>query len=105
MHPAPQYLRGLHIPTRFAVIRPLYDGEGSDFRARYRAQFLDELAAAPPRWWLVPAPALLAQEDELRSHRIESFPEALALLRAGYRAAGKTTEWVIYERRSDGSGT
>ncbi len=98
MHPAPQVLAGLRIPTRFAVIRPLFDGDGSEYRKRYRAQFMRELSEAPPRWWLQPSPALLSREDELREHRIENFPEAAAALRSGYRKAGATEEWVIYER-------
>ena len=98
MHPAPQVLAGLRIPTRFAVIRPLFDGPGSEYRARYRAQFLREMTDAPPRWWLQPTPALLAREEDLREHRVEGFPEAAALLRDGYRVAGTTPEWVIYER-------
>ena len=100
MHSAPQVLAGLHVPTRFAVIRPLFDGEGSAYRARYRAQFLREMREAPPTWWLQPSPALLAREDELRDHRVEGFPEAAEVLRREYRVAGATAEWVVYERLS-----
>ena len=103
MHPAPQVLARLRVPTRFAVIRPLFDGERSEYRARYRAEFMREVTEAPPRWWLQPTPALLSREDELREHRVEGFPEAAALLRGGYRKAAATEEWVIYERVGVGS--
>lgn len=103
MHSAPQVLAGLRVPTRFAVIRPLFDGEGSAYRARYRAQFLREMTDSPPRWWLQPSPALLSREDELRDHRVENFPEAAELLRREYRKAGSTAEWVIYERVGSGA--
>jgi hypothetical protein len=100
MHPAPHFLRGARIPTRFAVIRPLFDGPGSAFRQQYRAEFERELETAPPRWWLLPSAALLAEEEELRSHDIESYPEAAAVLHEQYRLVGQSAEWMIYERFS-----
>lgn len=99
MHPAPQYLAGLHIATRYAVIRPLYDGAGTEERARYRADFVREMTAAPPRWWLLPTPALLAEEEELRGNRIEAFPAAVNMLHAEYRVADTTPQWIVYERK------
>ena len=98
MHPAPQYLAGMKIPTRFAVIRPLFDGPGSTFRAQYRAQFETTLRTSPPRWWLQPTPALLAREEELRSHDVESYQAAAAVLDEQYRIASQTPEWLVYER-------
>lgn len=98
MHPAAQYVAGMRIPTRFAVIRPLFDGAGSDYRARYRAQFEAELRATPPRWWLQPTPELMAAEPELREHDIELYPDAAAILQEQYRIANQTPEWLIYER-------
>lgn len=97
MHPGPFVLSGLRPPTRFAVIRPLFDGPGSAYRARYRAQFEAELRAAPPRWWLLPSPALLASDEELRAHRIENYPEAATFLRGNYRVARQGADWIIYE--------
>ncbi len=98
MHMGPQFLRGMHIPTRYAVIRPLYDGPGSTFRPQYRAAFERELETSPPRWWLQPTPALMAREEELRAHDIEQYPEASLVLHSQYRLAGQTAEWMIYER-------
>jgi hypothetical protein len=103
MHPAVHVLNGLVIPTRFAVIRPLYDGPGTTFRESYRAEFLGEMRATPPRWWLVATPALRAREEELRVHDIADFPEAAALLARDYRVGGQTQDWLIYERRVPGS--
>jgi hypothetical protein len=106
MHPAPQFVAGMRIPTRFAVIRPLYDGAGSDFRARYRAEFEAELRTMPPRWWLQPTPELMAGEPELRDHDIELYPDAAAMLQEQYRIANQTPEWLIYERvKVDSSAT
>jgi 4-amino-4-deoxy-L-arabinose transferase-like glycosyltransferase len=98
MQMGPQFLRGMHIPTRFAVIRPLYDGPGSAFRQQYRAAFEHELDTSPPRWWLQPTPALMAREEELRGHDIELYPEASLVLHSKYRLVGQTAEWMIYER-------
>ena len=98
MHLAPQYLRGMRVPSRFAVIRPLFDGAGSEFRKRYRLAFEKELTTAPPQWWVLPTPALLAVDEELRSRDIESYPEAAAILHERYRQVGQTAEWLIYER-------
>ena len=100
MHPAPQTLADARIPTRFAVIRPLFDGAGTEFRARYRTQFETELRAAPPRWWLQPTPELVATDEELRSHDIRTYLPAANVLLSEYREAGRTTDWMIYERRS-----
>lgn len=100
MHQAPYLHSDLTPPTRFSVIRPLYDGPGSAYRARYRAQFLDELRADPPRWWLLPTPALLAREAELRDHDLEAFPAAAGFLRERYRLAGQSEEWQIWERQA-----
>ncbi|MBC7843293.1 MAG: hypothetical protein H7099_13315 [Gemmatimonadaceae bacterium] len=100
MQPGPQVLRGARIPTRFAVIRPLFDGAGTEFRARYRAQFEADLRRAPPRWWLHPTPELLASDDELRSHDIRLYLNAATVLHDQYRVAGQTAEWMIYERVS-----
>ena len=100
MQPGPQYLAGLRMPTRYAIIRPLYDGAGTEVRRRYRDAFMREMTIAPPRWWLLPAPALLAQEDELRGNRIELFNEAAALLKREYAIADTTPQWIIYERNA-----
>ena len=99
MQPAPQYLAGLRLPTRYAVIRPLYDGAGTEIRAQYRAAFVSEMIAAPARWWLLPTSALLSREEELRGNRIEAFPGAVNLLHSAYRAADSTAEWIVYERK------
>jgi Dolichyl-phosphate-mannose-protein mannosyltransferase len=98
MHPAPQIEAGLRIPSRFAVIRPLFDGAGSSFRANYRTEFEAELRDSPPQWWLLPTDALLAREDELRDHDIARYAAAAALVRAQYRLAGQTADWMIYAR-------
>ena len=98
MHMAPQYLRAMRIPSRYAVIRPLYDGAGSAFRKEYRAAFERELTISPPRWWLLPTPALMAAEEEIRDHDIEMYPEAAAILRQKFRLTGQTADWMIYER-------
>ena len=99
MHPAPQVLDGARIPTRFAVIRPLFDGAGTAFRAAYRTQFESTLRTAPPRWWLQPTAELLASDDELRSHDIRTYLSAATVLQTQYREAAHTADWVIYERR------
>lgn len=98
MHPAPQFLAGMHIPTRYAVIRPLFDGPGSAFRAQYREGFERELRTSPPRWWLQPTPELMATDEELRGHDVESYQAAAAVLDEQYRIASQTPEWLIYER-------
>ena len=98
MHPAPQYLAGLPQPTRFAVIRPLYDGEGSPYRVRYRAQFDSIIRARPPRWWLLPTQKLIAREPELKEYEIEGFPAAKEFLLTHYRAMGASDDWLVYER-------
>ncbi len=98
MQPAPQVLAGMRIPTKFAVIRPLFDGPGSDFRKLYRSQFEAELRTSPPRWWLQPTPGLMADEEELRGHDIETYLEAAAVLHEQYRLVTQTPEWLIYER-------
>ena len=103
MQPAPQYLAGLRMPTRYAIIRPLYDGAGTESRHRYRDNFMREMEAGPPRWWLLPAPALLAQEEELRGNRIEAFNEASTFLKSQYVIADSTSQWVIWERIGGGS--
>lgn len=97
MHQAPYLRRDLQPPTRFAVIRPLYDGPGSAYRQRYRAEFVAAMHAAPPRWWLLPTTTLLAREAELRDHDLAAFPEAAAFLRDRYRLAGQSEEWQIWE--------
>jgi hypothetical protein len=98
MHLGPQYLRGMRVRSRFSVIRPLFDGAGSEFRARYRSAFERELTSAPPYWWLLPTRALMDAEEELRAHDIESYSEAAAILHQRYRLTGQTAEWLIYER-------
>jgi hypothetical protein len=98
MHPAPQLLAASPPPTRFAVIRPLFDGAGTAFRAEYRRQFEAELRETPPRWWLQPTPELLATDEELRSHDVRGYLAAERVLRTRYREAGHTRDWVIFER-------
>ena len=90
-------LNGLPSVTRYSVIRPLYDGAGSSYRARYRAQFDSATQASPPRWRILPTPSLEAREPELLVHTITRFPEAAVLLGAHDRLAGKSEEWLIYE--------
>ena len=98
MHPAPQFLAGLPQPTRFAVLRPLYDGAGSAYRARYRAQFDSALRMRPPRWWLVPTKKQVNREPELKEFEIEGFPAAHDYLKKHYRAVSQSEDWLIYER-------
>jgi hypothetical protein len=98
MHLGPQFTNSLRVPTRFAVLRPLYDGDGTDYRRRYRAQFEAELRARPPHWWLIPMPSLLAREVDLQQRNIVDYPAAAAFLRDNYRAVHQTTEWRVYER-------
>ena len=99
MHQAPFLRRDLQPPTRYSVIRPLFDGPGSAYRQRYRAAFMDEMRAEPPRWWLLPTPTLLAREAELRDHDLDGFPAAATFLRDRYRLAGQSEEWQIWERQ------
>ena len=97
MHPAAFVLADLRPPTRFAVIRPLFDGAGTVERANYRVQFIAELEKNPPRWWLMPSSDLLSREDELRGYRLGAFNAASELLQSRYRLAGETSDWMIYE--------
>lgn len=98
MVPGPHFLHGLPTLSRYALIRPLYDGEGSAYRARYRTHFEAEMRAAPPRWWLVPTPALLARDEKLRDYRLALYPAAASLVERDYHLAGQSAEWMIYER-------
>jgi hypothetical protein len=98
MHLGPQYTNNLRVPTKFAVLRPLYDGAGTAYRAAYRAQFERELRDQPPHWWLIPMPSLLAREADLQQRNVVDYPAAAAFLRDHYRAVHQTTEWRIYER-------
>jgi hypothetical protein len=97
MHPAPQVLVGARIPSRFAVIRPLFDGAGTAFRAQYRTEFESSLRSAAPKWWLQPTPELMATDQELQSHDIRNYLPASRVLQSEYREAGRTIDWVIYE--------
>jgi hypothetical protein len=97
MHSAPAYLAGLPSVTPYAVIRPLYDGPGSAFRAKYRSAFEQALRRDPPRWWVVPSPALIASEEELQLHDLARYPEAAAILRAAYTAKDQGRDWIVYE--------
>ncbi|HYW52224.1 MAG TPA: hypothetical protein VE861_16525 [Gemmatimonadaceae bacterium] len=98
MHPAPFLMNGLELTTPFAVIRPLYDGPGSSYRARYRRQFEQSVVSAPPRWWLLPTASLAAREPELHRYDVQEMPAIALLLREQYRQVGETEEWRILER-------
>jgi Dolichyl-phosphate-mannose-protein mannosyltransferase len=98
MHPAPQVLAGLKIPTKFAVILPLFEGRGTPYLQRYREEFAQEMRLHPPRWWLVPSKSLLAADDELRMRDIELYPEAAASLHADYTRVTESSDWLVYER-------
>ncbi len=96
LNPAPQFLAGLPTPTRFGVVRPLFDGADTPFRGEYRAQFERELRTAPPRWWIQPTAVLMARDEQLRQQDIRTYGE-LASYRQWYRLAGATEEWEVYE--------
>ena len=97
MHMGPYFVNDLTLPTRFAVIRPLFDGPGTSYRARYRAEFEAGMRASPARWWLIPSASLLNRDDELREREISTYPAVAEFLRANYRRAGGTEDWDILE--------
>jgi len=99
MHPAPQIVAGLVIPTRYAVIRPLFDGEGTAIRARYRAEFEREMQAAPPGYWLVPTLEVETRNPEIASRTPPKYAAVDELLRTRYALVAQSADWLVYELR------
>jgi len=101
MQLGPQFLANSRIPTRFAVIRPLFNGEGTTYRERYRAEHEAGIRAAPPRWWLLPSASLKSRESELLEWDVANYPEMALFLRSNYHQVGHSEEWIIFERNGD----
>jgi hypothetical protein len=92
-------LVGQRAATRYGIIIPLFVGERTGVRSRVRSEFLQELAARPPRWWLFPSSAMRDRSQETAAWSIDRFPEARAFRDSAYlppRAAGA---WLVYQRR------
>jgi hypothetical protein len=98
MQLGPQFLANSRIPTRFAVIRPLFNGEGSVYRERYRAEHEAGIRAAPPRWWLLPSASLKSRESELLEWDVKNYPEMARFLRDNYHEVRQTEEWIVFEQ-------
>lgn len=85
--------------TRYAIIRPLFEGEGTAARDSLRRAFLAEISAAPPTWWLAPTPALPDRRVEQAGWPMDSIPGVTALLDARYDVVARRREWTVHRLR------
>lgn len=99
--PAPLLRHRTPVATRFVALQPLYEGAPDTWRARYRAQFLREQQRAPAAWFLIPAPALLAEDYPLERYGIDRFPELAAMLQSAYEPVAQTPDWIALRRRTE----
>ena len=102
-HPGAATLVGQRSGTRFAIMRPLFDGGGRPGRDSVRALFTCELAAAPPRWWVVPAGPVTERAEERAAWALDSIRALPALLAGRYRLRRSALAWYVYERLPDGA--
>ena len=97
-YPGVETLLGRRPVTRYGIMHPLFAGEGRAVRDSIRREFMRELGAAPPRWWLVARPTMQERRSEFDAWDVRGFPAADSVLRARYRIAGATRDWIVHER-------
>ncbi len=95
-------IHGLGAGSRFAIMRPLFDGRGTPRRVEIRQQFLRELASGKPRWLLLPAPTAEGRLEERQEWDLDAFPEARDAIGESYVLRDATAEWLVLERRGGG---
>ncbi len=96
-YPGVETLLGGRPATRYAIMRPLFDGEGTRARDSIRTAFLREIDSLPPRWWLVARETMRERREEFDAWAPRNFPAVDSLLRVRYRIVGQTRDWVIRE--------
>jgi hypothetical protein len=93
-HPVVPWLSERQSVSRFGYSLPLLMGNGLDIRDRYRAEALDALRAAPPRYIIVGT-----QSEHIlgNSMTIADFPALAELVNRSYRPVVRFGEITIYE--------
>lgn len=102
-YPAVGPILGRAAATRFGIIRPLYEGAGSRVRDSLRTAFLDEVASAPPTWWLEPTAALPDRREEQLGWMTDSLPGLRPFLQTRYDIVERRRDWIVHRLRADGT--
>lgn len=97
------HLAGRRSPGRFSYSMPLMLGEGTGFRAGYRAEFLDSVRRAPPVYFVVNRRAGRWEGDLVTVPGL--FPELRELLLSGYQLETTIGELAIYRQLSSERGS
>jgi len=98
-------------PTRFGYVAPLVNAQDDEFRRRYRREFLDRLAAAPPSYVATLAPSVCARARTVEERRligrveermkcVFEFPELGRFVDRYYAADTSIGPIAIYRRRA-----
>jgi hypothetical protein len=85
-------------PTRFGTSQPLVSGAGSEFRERYRTEFLDRITTQPPRFVVTRRAELCvppARVVELEC--LQAFPDFARFVEARYRIATVVQDFAVWE--------
>jgi hypothetical protein len=109
--PGVNYVAGRQPPTRFGYVIPVSSGVDDDFRRRYRREFFDRLAVAPPVYVVALDAAICERAPTIEARRLLGLAEALmkcpdelpafrAFVQERYVAEARIGSMVIYRRRA-----
>jgi hypothetical protein len=96
-HSGVAWLSGRQTVSRFGYSLPLVMGDGLKVQAQYRAELLDELKSAPPRYMLV---GTQSQRIVGKTVTLADFPELESIIQRDYRQVAHFGSMTIHEIRS-----
>ena len=108
--PGVNYLAGREPPTRFGYVIPVSSSVDNEFRRRYRREFLERIAAAPPVYVVALDTAVCQRAAGIEERRLIGLAEALmkclgelpefqTFVQQEYAAESRIGSMVVYRRR------
>jgi len=99
--PVLYFLSGRAAGSRFGYYYPLYAGEHSEFRSRYRAEFLGEVRDSAPKYVVLHELAegqnSLSRKPAMR--HLEEFPEFVEYIENHYTLERNIENFHLWRRR------